>query len=77
MNFVDTAVTIFTKPKRVISSAVAAYTTVVTKSVSTDARQSVSKIKSKLPPADFTKGFRLGIDTHADSSCAGKHVRIL
>ena len=22
-------------------------------------------------------GFRLGIDTHADSSCAGKHVRIL
>ena len=23
----------------------------------------------------ISKGFRLGIDTHADTSCAGKHVR--
>ena len=33
--------------------------------------------KNLLTTQQKSKGCRLGINTHADSSCAGKHVRIL
>ena len=33
--------------------------------------------KISLSDHDLTNGCRLGIDTHADTSCAGRHIRIL
>ena len=39
--------------------------------------KSISNNQPKLSHDEILNGFKLGIDTHADSSCAGKHVRIL
>ena len=36
-----------------------------------------SRIRAvRLSPSELTEGCRVGIDSHADTSCAGKHVRI-
>ena len=39
--------------------------------------KSIGSTTHNLTLIELTDGCRLGIDTHADSSCAGKHVRIL
>ena len=39
--------------------------------------KSMSHQQPKLSQDELINGCKLGIDTHADSSCAGKHVRIL
>ena len=39
--------------------------------------KSISGISHDLSEVELIQGCRLGIDTHADSSCAGRHVRPL
>ena len=45
-----------------------------------DGRHVIKSVKKSIPSLteyEMSHGCKLGIDTHADSSCAGKHVRIL
>ena len=41
-----------------------------------DSKQQITK-DHKLSPDQLKEGARMGIDTHADTSCTGRHVRIL
>ena len=41
-----------------------------------DTNQQIPK-DHNLSPDQLREGYRMGIDTHADTSCAGKHVIIL
>ena len=40
-------------------------------------QQKIQSAASDLLKKEMLEGCRMGIDTHADSSCAGKHMRII